>query len=69
MKWLGYRQIALKSIVVDAPDIRLRMKQPHVIELAANIQKHGEEPANAPSIRGGLTQSCAAGTATRQCCC
>jgi hypothetical protein len=50
MKWQGYKQIALKSIIVDAPDIRKRMKAPHVVELANDIRAAGEQPIHAPTI-------------------
>jgi hypothetical protein len=53
MKWFGYRQIALKSIIVDAPDIRAREKAAHVAELASDIRTRGEEPIHAPTVRAG----------------
>lgn len=51
MKWLGYRTVAIKSIVVDAADIRRRMKEARVKELSENIAAHGSEPIQAPTVR------------------
>ena len=51
MKWLGYKQVSLKSIRVDMPDIKRRMKAEHVEELARDIRARGDEPIQAPTIR------------------
>jgi hypothetical protein len=51
MKWLGYKQVAVKSIHLDAADIRKRTKAAHVSELAADIRDAGDEPIHAPTIQ------------------
>lgn len=56
MKWLGFRQVAVKSIRVDAVDIKRRMKLPHVAELADDIRQRGGEPIHAPTVRAGSNE-------------
>ena len=51
MRWLGYKQVSFKSIRVDMPDIKRRMKTDHVKDLAENIKMHGSEPIQAPTVR------------------
>ena len=51
MKWLHYKQIALKSLRVDAADIRKRTKAAHVTELAQNIRDSGNELIHALTVR------------------
>ena len=53
MKWLGYREVKLSAIVVDAADVRARMKAPHVAELAVDIKARGGDPIHAPTVRAG----------------
>lgn len=50
MKWLGYRQMAVKDIVMDG-SVRRRMKEPRVLELAADTTELGDELINAPAVR------------------
>jgi len=52
MRWLGYKRLSVKSIVLDVPDIRKRMKAPHVAELAKDEEDSGKEYIHAPTIRG-----------------
>jgi len=49
VKWLGYRQLAGKSIKRPG-DIAARMKEPRVVELADSIRHLGEEPIHAPTV-------------------
>ena len=50
MEFTGTRRVAIKSL--DLPGgIKARMKEPHVIELAASIAKYGGEPAEMPIIQ------------------
>lgn len=51
MNWLGYRQVRIASIHVEAADIKKRTKAAHVAELAGDIRARGEEPIHAPTIR------------------
>lgn len=51
MKWLGYKQVNLKSLHVDAVDIRKRTKASHVADLASNIREHGDDLIHAPTVR------------------
>lgn len=51
MRWLGYREVAVKSIHCDVVDIRRRMKEPHVAALAKDIAAAGEQPIHAPTVR------------------
>jgi ParB-like chromosome segregation protein Spo0J len=51
VKWLGFKQLAVKSIVVDAVDIKRRKVKTHVLDLAKDIAEHGGEPIHAPTIR------------------
>src|SRR6185295_13430223 len=52
MRWVGYEQIRIASIHVDAANIRKRTKAAHVAELAGDIRARGEEPIHAPTVRG-----------------
>jgi hypothetical protein len=49
MKWMGYRHVAVDSIVLPG-DINKRMKRPHVVELAKSIRELGDEPIHAPTV-------------------
>jgi hypothetical protein len=53
VNWLGYKQVAVKSIVVDAVDIRRRVAMQHVADLAESIRENGGEAIHAPTIRAG----------------
>lgn len=56
MKWLGYKQAALKSLIVDAADIRKRMKSAHIADLAQNIRDSGDDLIHAPTVRAGTKE-------------
>ena len=49
MNWLGYREVALKSIVADQVDIRRRTALKAVQELAEDATEHGGEYIHAPT--------------------
>jgi hypothetical protein len=51
MKWLGYKQVPVKSVIVPAAEIKARTKHRHVAELAASATELGDEYANAPTVR------------------
>ena len=53
MNWASpeYKRVRITSIRCDVADIRRRMKEPHVKELAADIKARGESPIHAPAIR------------------
>jgi hypothetical protein len=53
MKWSGasYKRLLVRSIICDVADIKRRMKQQHVIDLAADIEAAGGDPIHAPTIR------------------
>lgn len=51
MKWLGYREVAVKSITLDAADIRRRMKSPDVAMLAEGATEMGDDYIHPPTIR------------------
>lgn len=51
MIWRGYKEVAIGSIKVDAADVRNRMKQQHVLDLAETIREYGDEPIHAPTVR------------------
>lgn len=51
MRWLDYQRLPVKSLVLPG-DIRQRMKEPHVIELAASMRGGGGDPIHAPTING-----------------
>jgi hypothetical protein len=53
VNWLGYKQVTVKSIVVDAVDIRRRVAMQHVADLAESIRENGGEAIHAPTIRAG----------------
>jgi ParB-like chromosome segregation protein Spo0J len=49
VKWDGYKRVRLSSIVVPG-DVRGRMKDAHVVELAESIREYGQEPIHAPVV-------------------
>jgi len=51
VKWLGYKQLATGSVVLDMPDIKLRMKAPHVAALSEDAAQAGNEYIHAPTVR------------------
>jgi hypothetical protein len=53
MKWLGFREVAVKSLHVDAVDTKRRQALQHVKDLAEDIRGHGGEPIHAPTVREG----------------
>lgn len=55
MNFTGTRRVAIKSLKLPG-DIKARMKMPHVIELAASIEKLGGEPASMPIIAAGTRE-------------
>lgn len=61
MKWGApeYKRVRMTSIRCDVADIRRRMKEPHVKELAADIAARGDAPIHAPTVRANaLTLIC-----------
>lgn len=52
MKWLGYKQVPVSSVVLPG-DVGGRMSLPRVVELARDIKELGEEPISAPTIQAG----------------
>jgi len=47
----SYKLVSVKSIRVDMPDIKRRMKASHVEDLARDIRAHGDQPIHAPTVR------------------
>lgn len=56
MKWLGFREVAVKSLRVDAVEVKRRQVQQHVKDLAEDIREHGGEPIHAPTVREGTKE-------------
>jgi hypothetical protein len=52
VRWLGYKQLATGSVVLDMPDIKRRMKAPHVAALSEDAAQAGNEYIHAPTVRG-----------------
>jgi hypothetical protein len=50
MNCLNFRRVDIKSLKLPG-DIKARMKAPHVIELAASIEKFGGEPVEPPVVQ------------------
>jgi len=51
MKFVGFKEIPLKSIVIDAVDIRRRMERQHVKDLADDAEANGGEYIHPPTVR------------------
>jgi len=51
VKWLGYKQLAVKAIRVDMNDVKRRTKAPHVQALAKDEDDSGKEYIHAPTVR------------------
>jgi ferredoxin len=51
VKWLGYKQLGTGSVVLDMPDIKRRMKAPHVAALSEDAAQAGNEYIHAPTVR------------------
>lgn len=51
MKWIGEKVVTVSSLHLDAADIRARMKEAHVIELAESSERTGKEYIHPPIVR------------------